>query len=134
MAASKKIILILFLGSSLSIFADEPKFPDIGLLYISGLGCDKDSSTEAVPKESIQYFLTSDSFYKLTVTDDFFETTTLPYPDVNWLKVINNLPDKPPGCSVGIAIQNSSLSTAKYAMKRFKVNAGKIHKENEVYY
>lgn len=130
----EKIILILFLVFSFGTKANEPKFPKVGLLYISGLGCDEKSTTEKVLEKSIQYYLTSESFYKLTVTDKSIESTVLPYPDTDWLQIIHNLPNKPPGCTAAIAIQDSSLSVAKFTMERYKIDAGRILKGNGIYY
>jgi hypothetical protein len=134
MAISKTIIPVVLIIACLGAFADEPKFPKIGLLYISGLDCDEGSSTNEVPNKSIQYFLTTESFYRLIIIDNSVESIRFPYPEGSWLQVINKLPDEPDGCSTAIAIQDPTLATAKYAMDRFSINAGKINKENEIYF
>ncbi len=130
----KPILLALFLGATFNVMAQDIKFPDIGILYISGLDCSEERVTDEVPKESIQYFLTSGVFFRLTVTDTDIQEIKIPYPEMSWMETINNLPNEPVGCSVGIAIHDASLDTAKYAMKRNQINAGKIYNDNDFYY
>ena len=128
------VSVVILYGATLAAFADEPPFPNIGILIIAGLECGEDRVTEELPEESVQYYLTTEEFYRLVVSAGSVQSQRLPYPDIPWMSVFSNLPDEPPGCRVGLGIQRADLSVAKYAMKRFRINVGTITAKDDFYY